>query len=231
MFLMPQVVPHAVSELASRCLGQRKMSSNAHRGPTCGSRKENRMEDIHVTMHARLEPLFNRPGPRRWSARPITVEAIWNFCEAVEDANPVYWDEEVAISSRFGRLIAPPQSLMALNMHAWWLPASLRSRAAKEEAELANSPQTLARAILREYGFETLTVVTREEEYFEPFGPGDGRMGQQDRLISVSPVKQTKVGPGVFYVYETDYYAEKTDHHIARARMVMLIYDGRGGTK
>jgi hypothetical protein len=47
-------------------------------------------------------------GPWRWSRSPVNLPEIWNFCEAVEDPNPVYWDEVAARASRFGRLISPP---------------------------------------------------------------------------------------------------------------------------
>jgi hypothetical protein len=186
------------------------------------------MDDVSAALRARLEPLLGRPGPRKWSARPVETAAIWNFCEAVQDGTPLYWDEEAGRKSRFGRMIAPPQALMALCMDAWWVPPSLRERNEAADALLANSPQNQARAILREHGFTTVTVVNREEEYFEPFGPGDGRIGLVDRVASVSAVKQTKVGQGVFFTYEIDYHTEREDRLVARARNVTLIYRGEG---
>jgi hypothetical protein len=189
------------------------------------------MEDPSATLRQRLEPLLNKPGLRKWSARPVELAAILNFCEAVEEANPVYWDPEAAAASRFGRVIAPPQALMTLALDPPWIPPFIRDRAADEEAERAHSPQNQARAILREYGFSTVTVVSREEEYFEPFGPGDGRLGMIDRVAAVSDVKKTRVGPGVFFTYEIDYHTEREDRLVARARNVTLIYDGTGGAK
>ena len=52
-------------------------------------------------------PYLNQWGPYRLTRDPITVTDVRRFCEMVEDGNPVYWDEEVAQASRFGRLIAP----------------------------------------------------------------------------------------------------------------------------
>jgi uncharacterized protein len=189
------------------------------------------VEDLSATLRSRLEPLLNKPGPRKWSARPVELAAILNFCEAVEDANPIYWDPGTAAASRFGRVIAPPQALMTLALDPPWIPQFLRDRDADAEAGRARSPQNQARAILREYGFATVTVVSREEEYFEPFGPGDGRLGMVDRVAAVSDVKKTRVGPGVFFTYEIDYHTEHEDRLVARARNVTLIYDGTGGTQ
>ena len=73
--------------------------------------------------------------------------------------------------------------------------------------------------------------MNREEEYFEPFGPGDGRLAMEDRFVAVSDIKNTKVGPGVFFTYEIDYYTERDNRLVGRARNVTLIYNGSGATK
>lgn len=183
-------------------------------------------KDVDAQLRVRLEPYLDQSGPQRWSARPIDASAVWNFCEAVEDANPVYWDSEIATSSQFGRMIAPPQALMALTMGAWWLPPFLREREEARQAGLPPAPSMMAHEIVKEFGFGTATNVTREEEYLQPFGPGDGRIGQTDRLVDVSVIKQTKVGKGVFLTSEIDYVTEANGQLIARARNVLLMYDG-----
>ena len=184
--------------------------------------------NVDERLQTRIAPLIGQDGPLRWSARPIERSAVWNFCEAVEDGNRSYWDEEAADASRFGRLIAPPQALMALTMAAWWLPDFLQERAAQEVEGAPLSPGAQAHDAVREFGFVTATNVTREEEYLQPFGPGDGRIGQRDRLVGVSPVKKTRVGPGVFMTTEIDYVTESRGETVARARNVLLMYDGSG---
>jgi hypothetical protein len=174
-------------------------------------------------LEERLQPFINRTAARVWSAWPLESSAVRAYCSAVEDANPVYWNADVAERSRFGRLIAPPHALMSLNIDAWWLPADLQAEVDRQRAE---SPEMQARAVLAEYGLRTVTVVEREEEYLEPFGPGDGRMGRDRRVTSVSPVKTTKVGRGVFLTYEIEYFTERTEQLVARARNVTLIYNG-----
>lgn len=186
------------------------------------------MDDANAALQAELAPYIGVAGPRRWSARAIEEAAVRNFLECVEDGNPVYWDAEIAAASRFGRLIAPPHALFALAMPAFWTPAWLKAREDAQNAALAPSPLAGARAVLSAHGFTTVTVVNREEEYFAPFGPGDGRLGVEDRLVSVSPIKQTKVGPGVFYTFDLDYFTERDDRHVARARSVFLLYNGSG---
>ena len=179
-------------------------------------------------MYERIAPLIGQFAARSWTDSPIEASAIRAFCGAVEDANPVYWLEETARNSRFGRLIAPPQSLMALNMDAWWMPDYLQG---EMDAAHQAAPETHIRNILAEYGFTEVLVVERSEEYFGAFGPGDGRMGRDRRATNVSDVKTAKVGTGVFLTYEIDYFTERSERHVASARNVTLIYDPAGANR
>jgi len=174
-------------------------------------------------LERRLAEYVGRPAARVWSPWPLEASSIRQFCGAVEDANPMYWDEALAAASRFGRLIAPPHALMSLAIDAWWLPADQQAELDRVKAE---SDEAKARAVLAEFGMRTVTVVEREEEYFAPFGPGDGRIGRERRVTAISPVKRTKVGTGVFFTYEIDYFTERADTLVARARNVTLIYEG-----
>lgn len=184
------------------------------------------VNDKYAGLEGELAPHIGKYAPRVWSAYPLEVTAIQQFCGAVEDSNPIYWEPEIAKASRFGRVIAPPNGLMSFNIDAWWLPEHLRSGV--EQAQ-QGTPENTIRSILANRGFSTVTVVERDEEYLEPFGPADGHMGRDRRVTAVSPVKQTKVGPGVFMTYEIEYYTQHNERLVAVARNVTLIYDGTGG--
>jgi hypothetical protein len=186
------------------------------------------MSKPYAGMRERIAPMIGQFAARSWTDGPIETSAIRAFCGAVEYANPVYWLEDVARTSRFGRLIAPPQSLMALNMDAWWMPEYLQND--METAHQA-APETRIRNILAEYGFAAVLVVERTEEYLGAFGPGDGRMGRDRRVTNVSEVKTAKVGTGVFLTYEIDYFTERDERHVATARNVTLIYDPTGASR
>ncbi len=186
------------------------------------------MDEASAALHAQLAPWIGTAGPRRWSARAIETSAIWNFLEAVEDGNPVYWDEAAAASSRFGRLIAPPHAIFALTMPAFWLPDWMKAQQEQAAAAALPCPLQAARAILAEHGFAAVMVVNREEEYLAPFGPGDGHISIEERIVSVSAIKQTKIGRGVFYTFEVEYRTERGDRLVARARSVFLLHDGSG---
>lgn len=177
-------------------------------------------------MAEELAPHIGRLGPWRWSRSEVNHAEIWNFCEAVEDGNPVYWDEPTATSSRFGRLIAPPQMLLSFMMGRSWAPEFIRKRERAELDAQGADPEECVREILASHRFTTATAVTRREEYFEPFGPGDGRIRQAVEVLDVSAVKQTKVGPGVFVKTAVHYRAERGDRLVARATLTILRYDG-----
>jgi acyl dehydratase len=186
------------------------------------------MDEKYSGLDEKLRPFIREKAARIWSAWPLEASAVRAYCSAVEDANPVYWDEQVAVRSRFGRLIAPPHALMSLNIDAWWLPPYLRDEVDRQRAA---NPEMRARAVLADYGLQTVTVVDREEEYLEPFGPGDGRMGRDRWISAISPVKRTKVGTGVFMTYEIEYYTEREERLVARARNVTLIYNGSASVR
>jgi len=182
------------------------------------------MTDQQTDIRDEVTPYLNRFGPWRWSRAEVNAPMIWNFCEAVEDANPVYWDGETGTASRFGRLIAPPQMIMTMSGGHWWAPDYIRQR---EHTPLqgADDPPAEVAAVVEAHGFVTATMVTRRDEYLDPFGPGDGRIKQATQVLDVSEPKQTKVGRGVFITSVIEYRVEADDRPVARARNVLLRYD------
>ncbi len=168
---------------------------------------------------------WNKPGPVTFSRAEVNAPMIWNFCEAVEDGNPVYWDEEFAKQTRFGRLIAPPQMIMTMSGGHWWAPQWLREREQAARATDGEDPQRAAMAIVHADGYTTATNVTREDEFLAPYGPGDGRLKQSSRVIDVSEEKQTAVGKGVFITSVIEYRTEVDDRLVVRATNVLLMYN------
>jgi acyl dehydratase len=175
------------------------------------------------------QPYLNRWGPYRLTRDPIDATAIRRYCEVAEDGNPVYWDEEFAKTTRFGRLIAPPQGIFSFSFAPWWTPDHQVARQQQEEAALnanADSAASTVHRLTEQFGYTTATVVSQETEYLAPFGPGDGRLKVRSMTTDVSVEKQTKVGRGVFLTSVTEYRTERDDRLVARSTMVLLRYDG-----
>ena len=176
------------------------------------------------------QPYLNRWGPYTLTRDAVTPELIWRFCEVAEDANPVYWDEDAASQSRFGRLVAPPQMIRSFAFAPWWSPDSVRARIRAESDALgendgASAPASGAMAVVTGLGYTIATVGSAEAEYLAPYGPGDGRIKSRSMTVDVSEEKQTRPGRGVFVTSVTEYRTEIGDRLIARTTMTTLMYD------
>lgn len=174
------------------------------------------------------QPYLNVWGPTSITRDEVTETAIRRFCEVAEDGNPVYWDRDFAEKSRFGRVIAPPQSLFSMTFAAWWTPDFLKQKTADDAAAL--NPEGTASggnkiyALCDEYGYTVNTVAGQEVEYTAPFGPGDGRLKIRSMTTEVSEEKKVRVGRGVFVTTTTEYRTEIGDRLVGRSTMVLLRY-------
>lgn len=175
-----------------------------------------------------VQPYLNTWGPFRITRDEVTETAIRRFCEVAEDANPVYWDADFATKSRFGRIIAPPQSLFSMTFAPWWTPDYLQRKVADDTATLnVEAPvaeQGSVYAVCEQFGYVVNTVAGQEVEYLAPFGPGDGRLKMRSMTTDVSPEKSVRVGKGVFITSITEYRTEVGDRLIGRSTMVLLRY-------
>ena len=141
------------------------------------------------------EPFLNRWGPYRLTSDPITLSDVRRFCEVVEDGNPVYWDEDFAKASRFGRLISPPQSLFAMTFGAWWTPGHVEASLAAHTAALNEGTDAVDSgaifAICERFGYVVNTVAGTGDRVHRPIrtrGRSDkdalhvhGRLSREDR--------------------------------------------------
>ena len=169
-------------------------------------------------------PYLGRPGPLTPSAVEISNGSIWAFLDAVEDQSPLYWDEEFARQSRFGRMIAPPQMVMTAAMGRWWAPDYVQTRERQALEATGGDPLAEVVALLRKYDYIHDINVTREDEFLEPYGPGDGRLLQQITVADVSEEKQIHLGVGVFVTTTIEYFTEHDRRLVTRSRNVQLSY-------
>ena len=120
---------------------------------------------------------------------------ITQFCEPLEDTNPVYHDLEFANSSRFGGIISPPALL-----GPWATP---RPWPHHEQPRLA---WDLFREVMGDYPFNIVASI--DCRHFLPARIGD-RVSSRQRLASISPLRQTRLGVGYFYVIEQEYLNQR----------------------
>lgn len=151
-----------------------------------------------------------------WVGREVTVEApypveagrVADFCALVGDANPCYWDPDVA-TARYGGPVAPPATLMVWRFPAVWNPAGR-----PEHGPLIGLEVPLP--------VDDLINVSTDTQFFAPIRVGS-RLTFVDRVLSVSDEKSTALGPGYFVTSEFD-AVDDTGTKVATNRNVMLRF-------
>jgi acyl dehydratase len=130
---------------------------------------------------------------------PVNEPMIRHWAAAFEDWNPVYTDAGAARESRFGAIVAPPLMLQT------WTMATPRITGM---AERGGSPTEGGRAevlnVLDRAGFVGTLASNSEFEIVRYLRVGDVVSGTTV-LESVSPQKQTRIGPGYFVTWVTTY--------------------------
>jgi len=144
----------------------------------------------------------------------VCGQMIRHWCEAMEDANPMYTDEEYARNGRYGGIIAPPQMIWAWSLPPLW-PAEAQSRGQRKLLE------TCARG-----GYDQVIDTDVELEFLAPLRPGD-RMTATAKVTGVSEEKRTGLGKGHFIVVEMAYRNQR-EELVCIQRMTLLIYKARG---
>jgi acyl dehydratase len=125
--------------------------------------------------------------------------AIKKFADAVDDSNPLYWDEEYARNSRYGSLIAPP-GFFGWPVHLARGQTFLRT--AKQEGTESEKVGDLA-IELAKAGYPRNLDGGMEYEFFAPVRAGDILSGSS-RITDITE-KKGATGTLIFVTTETNY--------------------------
>jgi acyl dehydratase len=117
----------------------------------------------------------------RQSPYPVNEAMARFWCEMVEDANPIYFDEAYARSTWLEGTLAPPAMLFTWGRPMLWPP--VETKGAVDELALD--------------GCTTTVAVNAVQEYFLPVRYGD-TLTVTNRLAAVSDEKTTRLGTGHF---------------------------------
>ncbi len=130
---------------------------------------------------------------------PVNVPMIRHWVDALDDRNPVYLDEDVAATTRFGGIVAPPAMLQTWTMARPRIEGiAARGGAAVEVS--AESPL----GVLASVGYTATLATNSELEFVRYLRIGD-RLSSLAVLESVSDQKVTTLGTGYFVTWVTDY--------------------------
>jgi acyl dehydratase len=140
----------------------------------------------------------------------VNEAMIRHWCEMVEDANPLYTDQEYAGNSEYGSVISPPSMLTAWGYPRWWPPAEMPPDIGPAQLDLPLGDVSLP------------AVISVTEEYLLPVRPGD-RIKYNTTLDDISPLKRTRLGVGHF-ITTTNHYYNQRDELVGTTQYVLLMY-------
>ncbi len=163
----------------------------------------------------------SRPGGHL-PAQPLTRHEIHLWCEALEDWNPLYWDEEYAAASRYGGIVAPATSMFlgsgaGVGLGIGYLkPGATVPEGVSQGLTGLPLLQSLRQSLVRggtlvaPPGCPEIAVVQSVSRYFVPLRPGDTARGELT-LKHVSQKKATKLGEGYFVTTERAFYNQRNE--------------------
>lgn len=134
-------------------------------------------------------------GPPEVGRDPVNEPMIRQWCDAMGDHNPIYWDADAAKRSAHGGIVAPPTMLQA-----WILPGFRMADADREPADR----QEELHALFQEHGYTGVVATDCELEFTRYLAPGETVVAKAV-IESISEEKATALGIGYFIVTRTSF--------------------------
>jgi uncharacterized protein len=155
-----------------------------------------------ATLDDRLQALVGQPvsdGGPSTAPDPVNQPMIRHWAAAFEDANPIYTDPDAAARSRFGGIVAPP-----LMLQTWTMATPRITGMAERGGSPVEGGQAKVLQVLDGAGYVGTLASNSEFDILRYLRPGD-TVSAETLLESVSPEKQTRIGPGYFITWVTTY--------------------------
>ena len=154
-------------------------------------------------LRARLEKYVGKPmGPPAVAPDPVNLPMIRHWVDALDDRNPVYLDEELAATTRFGGIVAPPARLQARTM-----PRPRIEGIAERGGAPGEIPADNPIPVLDEAGYVGTLATNSELEFVRYLRPGE-RLRVATDVESISSRKTTSLGKGYFVTWVTTFTSD-----------------------
>ncbi|MEO3784744.1 bifunctional MaoC family dehydratase N-terminal/OB-fold nucleic acid binding domain-containing protein [Actinocorallia sp. B10E7] len=121
---------------------------------------------------------------------PVNVPMIRHWVEAMEDANPVYLDDEAAKATGRPGVVAP-----ASMVQAWTMRGYAATVNPVDDGSSSGFDELVA--LLAEGGYTSVVATDSEFEFHRELVPGD-HVSVSETVESISPEKKTGLGTGRF---------------------------------
>ncbi len=151
------------------------------------------MTDTAALLDEARSFLGGEPGPLRVGRDPVNLAMVHHWCQALDDRNPAYLDENFAAATR-GHLIAPPGMLQTWTMDA-----------PRDPDALGANDEVMTR--LDAAGYTSVVAVNYEHEYLRELVHGE-RISVRSTAEDLSEEKKTALGPGVFTTVRHEYLTD-----------------------
>lgn len=177
-----------------------------------------------MTLDEQLAALVGKPigaGGPSVAPDPVNQPMIRHWAAAFEDGNPVYVDPQLAAGTRFGEIVAPP-----LMLQTWTMATPTITGIAERGGSPVAGGGAFVIALLDEAGLVG-TLATNSEFEIERYLRLGEIVSAETKLESVSPQKQTRLGPGRFVTWVTS-YAVGSGEVVGRQRFRILKFRPRG---
>ena len=178
------------------------------------------MADDEVdALRARLEAYVGKPmGPPTVAPDAVNVPMIRHWVDALDDRNPVYLDEELAATTRFGGIVAPPAMLVT-----WTMPRPRIEGIAERGGAPDEMKQDNPIISLDEAGYVGTVATNSELEFVRYLRPGD-HLHLTTEVESISNLKTTSLGKGYFVTWVTT-YSSAGDEVVGRQLFRIFKFD------
>jgi len=163
-------------------------------------------------LRARLDALIGRESEPVAARDPVNLPMVRHWCDAMDDANPVYTDPDFAAKSVHGGLVSPPTMLQA------WTMRGLRPPDPGPSA----SPMGEALRLLDAAGYTSVVATNCRQEYRRYLREGD-LLRVTSGLSAISDEKRTALGPGRF-VDQVQVYRDPHGEEVARMTFRILKF-------
>jgi uncharacterized protein len=166
-------------------------------------------EDDHsgTALRERLEAFIGRPvgsgSGVSIAPDPVNQPMIRHWAAAFEDDNPIYTDPDAAAASRHGQIVAPP-----LMLQTWTMATPLiRGIGERGGSPVASEGVGGVLAVLDAAGY-TATLASNSEFEIDRYLHLGEVVSSTTVVDTISDEKQTRLGPGFFLTWVTDYHDE-----------------------
>ncbi|WP_206490177.1 MaoC family dehydratase N-terminal domain-containing protein [Rhodococcus sp. KRD162] len=183
------------------------MTTATHEDSTGASQPVHTSSNPAVGTYDEAVAHVGRRSPTYVADVPVGEGSVAMFCAMIEDANPIYWDRELA-QQIFGGPVAPPALVQGTVLPLPWRPDGARS-------------QNLAVFQVPLPG-RTLINVSTDAVYHRPFFAGEV-ISYHDEVVDISPERTTRLGTGHF-VTTVFRYVDAEGRPIADIENVMFRF-------